>query len=85
MAIDERRSLSDEEIVTASVRTAARPSSTRVSAGMQDSDSTDKGDTDGTDKGDADGTDKGDGSDRADRGDADGTDKGDRTDRTDRA
>lgn len=79
MAIDERRTLSDEDITTTSVRTAARPGAGRVSAAMKDSDGTDTGDADGTDRADADGTD------RADRGDqSDKTDSGDRTDQADR-
>jgi hypothetical protein len=72
MAIEERGSLRDEDIVTTSVRAGVRPSTQRVSATMQDSD-----------RGDADGTDKGDATDKADRGDADATDRGD-ADATDR-
>jgi hypothetical protein len=81
MAIDERKSLSDADIVTASVRQAARPGPSRSvamaarDADGSDADGTDRADaTDGTDKADSDGTD------RADRGgrDADGTDRADR-------
>ena len=76
MAIEERRSLSDDDIVTSTVRGAARPSTQRGTVAMADSD---RGDADGTDRGDADGTDRGDSTDstdRGDRGDADGTDRG---------
>ena len=85
MAIDERKSLSDEQITTTAVRQSAKPTTRHGAVAMAD---TDKGDADGTDKGDADGTDKadtgdstdgtdrGDQTDHADRGDADGTDRG---------
>ena len=75
MAIDERRTLSDEEITTTSVRQAAKPSTRRGTVAMADSD---KGDADGSDKGDADGSDRGDSGDQTDA-----TDRGDQTDRAD--
>jgi hypothetical protein len=77
MAIDERRTLSDEDITTTSVRTAARPGS-GARAAMKDSDGTDKTDSDGTDKADSGGTDKADGGDQTDKADSDGTDRADR-------
>jgi hypothetical protein len=77
MAIDERRTLTDDEITTTSVRTAARPGS-GVRAAMKDSDGTDTGDADGTDKADSDGTDRADKGDQTDKADSDGTDRADR-------
>ena len=81
MAIEERKTLSDDDISTVSVRQSARPGTQRVTAAMRDAD---QGDVDGTDTGDADGTDAGDATDRADRGDrTDATDRGDQSDRAD--
>ncbi len=74
MAIEERKTLSDDDISTVSVRRAARPGSPRTTVAERDAD---QGDVDGTDTGDVDGTDAGGG----DRGNA--TDRGDQTDRTD--
>ena len=71
MAIEDRKTLSDEDIATVSVRQATRPGAGRTAVAQQNAD---KGDVDGTDKGDVDGT---------DTGDVDGTDKGDQTDRAD--
>ena len=78
MAIDDRRTLTDEDISTVSVRQPARPSVQRgIVAREQDADQSDA-DADGTDQTDADTTDRG-GGDRTDRGDAtDRTDRGDR-------
>ncbi len=85
MAIDERKSLSDDDISTVSVRQAARPGAQGTTVAQQkadqgDVDGTDTGDVDGTDTGDVDGTDTGD-ADGSDRGDA--SDRGDQTDRAD--
>ena len=82
MAIDERKTLSDDDISTVSVRQATRPSGrpatmTQRDADQGDVDGTDTGDVDGTDTGDVDGTDAGGG----DKGDA--ADRGDKTDRAD--
>ena len=76
MAIEERKTLSDDDIATVSVRQAARPGARRATATQRDAD---QGDVDGTDTGDVDGTDA-DGGDRGDAGD-----RGDQTDRTDAA
>jgi hypothetical protein len=75
MAIEEKRTLTDEEILTTSVRQSARPSVHRGTVGAtQDADQTD-----------ADGTDTGDATDTTDRGDrGDSIDHGDSTDSTDR-
>ena len=79
MAIEDRRTLTDEDISTASVRQPARPSVRRgIVAREQDADQSDA-DADGTDQADTDSTDRGGGGDRTDRGDAtDRTDRGDR-------
>ena len=77
MTIEDRKTLSDDDISTVSVRQSAR----RATAAMKDAD---QGDVDGTDTGDVDGTDAGDATDRADRGDrTDATDRGDQSDRAD--
>ncbi len=80
MAIDERKSLSDDDISTVSVRQAARPGAQGATVAQKtdrgDVDGTDTGDVDGTDSGDVDGTDTG-----GDRGDK--PDRGDQTDRAD--
>lgn len=73
MATEERRSLTDADISTVSVRQGARPSPQRSSMAMQDAD---QGDADGSDTGD-----KGDSTDTTDRGDT--TDHGDSADRAD--
>ena len=82
MAIDERKSLSDDDIATVSVRQAIRPGAQRPTTAQKDAD---QGDVDGTDTGDVDGTDTGDvdGTDTGGGGDADGGDRGDATDRGD--
>jgi hypothetical protein len=72
MAIDEERTLTDQDISTASVRQSARPSTQRATGAMQDADQTD---VDGTDAGDTDTTDRGDSTDRGDA--TDSTDRGD--------
>jgi len=77
MAIDERKSLSDDDISTVSVRQAARPGAQGATVAQQKAD---QGDVDGTDTGDVDGTDTGD-ADGGDRGNA--LDRGDQTDRAD--
>ncbi len=51
MAIEERKTLSDDDISTVSVRQSARPGTQRVTAATRDAD---QGDVDGTDTGDAD-------------------------------
>jgi hypothetical protein len=76
MAIEERKTLTDEDIATASVRQPSRPS---IRGGVVARTDADQGDVDG---GDADSGDRTDATDRADR--ADSTDRGDATDSTDR-